>query len=348
MNKKILVLPLAALAATLTACGTSAPAPAVTHTATSASASSTPAASTSAQAATASSVGTWNVAYTSAPAAVLGQYSITQPTTGTYTITTETALRLPDGNCSVPINTEEGTFTGVGPTTFSGTAKVWEPGTCAYAYMSAFTLAFSGGNELTMQFANAEPTSFTLTRMGSAPSSTTSCLVPDLLDATSVSAAALVRSAGFQSVVLTAKTFPGNSSTSPGHFPAGFVWGTNPPETTRAACGSTVTVYYQPSSSSPAAAAPPASSSTASCIVPNVIGDGTGVNGHRAAEVAVNYVATSCPPVGFHVVVVLTVSGPAGTPQGTIWKESPPAGTSVPFDPTATAPTTTVTLYFQP
>src|ERR1700733_102054 len=76
--------------------------------------------------------------------------------------------------------------------------------------------------------------------------STTGCLVPDLLDATSANAAALVQSAGFQSVVVTAKTFPGNSSTSPGNFPAGFVWGTNPAETTRTPCGSTVTVYYQP------------------------------------------------------------------------------------------------------
>jgi hypothetical protein len=356
MNKKMLVLPLAALAAgiALTACGTSAPAPVVTHTATSATASRTPAATPASSlglpASAASPVGTWNVAYTSAPASILGQYSITQDI-GTYYITTKTVLKVPAGNCSLPAGIDVGVFSGAGgngPGGFSGTENLYEPGTCAPSTGSiagqpanaALTVTISGN---TMILLVPGQQSVTLTRVGSAPSSSpsapaaaapaTGCLVPDLLDATSASAAALVHSAGFQSVVLTAKTFPGNSSTSPGNFPAGFVWGTNPPETTRAPCGSTVTVYYQPS----AAASAPA----ASCVVPDVLGDGSGVNGHLAAEAAVHKVADSCPPVGYHVVTVLTVSGPAGTPQGTIWKESPPAGSSAP-------PGSTVKLYFQP
>lgn len=215
-------------------------------------------------AAAASPVGTWNVAYSAALASILGQYSITQPTAGTYTMTTETALRLPDGNCSVPINTTEGTFTATGPTTYSGTAKTWEPDTCAYAYMSSFTLTFSGGNELTMHFANAEPTSFTLTRAGSST--------------------------------------PSSSPTA------------------------------APVASTPAASA-------AGCIVPNVIGAGS--NGHIAASAAEIKVANSCPPIGYHVVTVLTVSGPAGTPAGELWQEKPSAGSSEP-------PGSTVMLYFQP
>ena len=91
----------------------------------------------------------------------------------------------------------------------------------------------------------------------------------------------------------------------------------------------------------PAAASAVASASVPStdCIVPDVIG--AGLNGHIAAAAAENEVSNTCPPVGYHVVTVLTVSGPAGTPQGELWKESPAAGSSEP-------PGSTVTLYFQP
>ena len=44
--------------------------------------------------------------------------------------------------------------------------KVWEVGTCAYAYMSAFTARLSG-NTMTFQVANALPEYFTFTRVGS-------------------------------------------------------------------------------------------------------------------------------------------------------------------------------------
>ena len=223
--------------------------------------SSAPAAVTSAPtpAAAASPVGTWDVAYSSAPASVLGQYSITGDG-GFYYMTTKTVLKVPAGNCSLPAGTDIGVFSeGNGPGTFAGTENLYEPGTCAPATSPAtagLTVTISGN---TMILLVPGQQSVTLTRVGSAPSSSpsapaaaapaasaTGCLVPDLLDATSANAATLVRGAGFQSVVLTAKTFPGNSATSPGNFPAGFVWGTSPPETTRVPCGSTVTVYFQP------------------------------------------------------------------------------------------------------
>jgi hypothetical protein len=349
MNKTNLVLPLAVLAVgvILTSCSTSSPAPAVTHTATSGRTSSTPAAATSAPAFAASPVGTWDVAYSSAPTSILGQYSIIQDG-GFYYITTKTVLKVPDGNCSLPAGTGIGVFSSAGgnvPGGFAGTENLYESGTCAPATSpstalltvtisgNTMMLLASGYQSVTLTRAGSTPAAVSSTPAAAAPSapSTASCLVPDLLDATPAAASAFLHSAGFRSVVLTAKTFPGDSSTSPGNFPAGLVWGTNPPETTRAPCGSTVTVYFQPSSS-------PAPS-TASCVVPDVIG--AGLNGHISAAAAENKVANSCPPVGYHVVTVLTVSGPAGTPPGILWKESPPAGSSEPAG-------STVTLYFQP
>jgi hypothetical protein len=90
---------------------------------------------------------------------------------------------------------------------------------------------------------------------------------------------------------------------------------------------------------SPAASLPPATAASAGCTVPDEIG--AGLNGHIAAAAAEQDVAHACPPAGYHVVTVLTVSGPAGTAQGELWKESPSAGSSAP-------PGSTVTLYFQP
>ena len=107
-------------------------------------------------------VGTWNEAYTSDPAHVNGQYSITE-SDGLYTITAKTVIQLPDGKCTLPAGTQEGTFSASGHDTYSGTEKVWETGTCAYAYMSPFTATLSG-NTMIMHVANAEPESFTFTR----------------------------------------------------------------------------------------------------------------------------------------------------------------------------------------
>jgi hypothetical protein len=90
---------------------------------------------------------------------------------------------------------------------------------------------------------------------------------------------------------------------------------------------------------SPAAGLPAATASSADCTVPDEIG--AGLNGHTSAAAAEQDVAHACPPVGYHVVTVLTVSGPAGTAPGELWKESPSAGSSEP-------PGATVTLYFQP
>jgi hypothetical protein len=90
---------------------------------------------------------------------------------------------------------------------------------------------------------------------------------------------------------------------------------------------------------SPAASPPAAAASSAGCTVPDEIG--AGLSGHISAAAAEQYVAHACPPVGYHVVTVLTVSGPAGTAPGELWKESPSAGSTEP-------PGSTVTLYFQP
>ena len=107
-------------------------------------------------------VGIWDEAYSSDPAHVNGQYSITE-SDGLYTITARTVIELPDGNCSLPPGTQEGTFSASGHGTFSGTEKVWYAGSCAYAYMSPFTATLSG-NTMIMHVANAEPESFTFTR----------------------------------------------------------------------------------------------------------------------------------------------------------------------------------------
>ncbi len=119
-----------------------------------------------------SPVGTWNVAYTSSPADIFGQYVITQ-SGGTYTLTVKVKLSPPYLNCTLPNGTEEGTFEAAGPTSFAGNGKLWTQDTCTYAYMSPIALRFSGGNELVMQYSDGGgPESFTLTRVGTTPPST--------------------------------------------------------------------------------------------------------------------------------------------------------------------------------
>jgi hypothetical protein len=273
-----IVFPLAlsaGLSLAVTACGAGAAAPpSASHPTASAPTASTPApaARTAARAATApaivastpaavaSPVGTWNVAYTSAPASILGQYSITEDD-GTYYMTTKTVLQVPDGNCSLPAGTEVGSFSAsAGTGSYSGTENLYEPGTCAFANTTTPITATVSGSIMML-------------------------LAP-----------------GQQSVTLTGAGSAG---------------------------------------SSPAASGPPASApvATADCIVPDVIG--AGASGQIAASAAQLKVAYACPPVGYHVVIADTVSGPAGTAPGELWKESPPAGSSAP-------PGSTVTLYFQP
>src|SRR5271169_2387996 len=104
---------------------------------TSAPAATTPALVATTPAAAASPVGTWNVAYTSAPASILGQYSFTEDG-GFYYMTTKTVLKVPDGNCSLPAGTKIGSFSasgGIG--NYSGTENLYEPGTCAFADTTA-------------------------------------------------------------------------------------------------------------------------------------------------------------------------------------------------------------------
>jgi hypothetical protein len=265
---KLAVIPALALAAglSLPACSRGAAVhaakPSATATAPVQAATTAPAATT--PAAAAAPAGAWNVAYSSDPTSVLGQYSITDDD-GSFDITTKTVLQIPVAHCSLPAGTAIGSFTSAGSTgNYSGTESLWEPGTCANASTSAaFTLAISGRTMMLL-------------------------LVP-----------------GQQSVTLTRA----GSSTPP----------SSPPTAT------------------PVATAP--ASSPADCTVPDFIG--AGLDGHIAAAAAVTEMADSCPPVGFHVVTVVTVSGPAGTPQGGLWKESPPAGSSV-------TPGSTVRLYFQP
>ena len=97
-------------------------------------AATTPALVVTTPAAAASPVGTWNVAYTSAPASILGQYSLTEDG-GFYYMTTKSLLKVPDGNCSLPAGIEIGSFSasgGIG--NYSGTENLYEPGTCAFAW----------------------------------------------------------------------------------------------------------------------------------------------------------------------------------------------------------------------
>ena len=74
----------------------------------------------------------------------------------------------------MPANTEEGTFSPVTNETsdFSGTTKVWESGSCAYAYMTTMTATLAG-DTMTVDSADALPNSFTFTRVGTASASGT-------------------------------------------------------------------------------------------------------------------------------------------------------------------------------
>jgi hypothetical protein len=108
--------------------------------------------------------GTWNFTVSAAPKDVLGQYSITQSTAGTYVITAKTAIKVPPGNCSLPPGTKEGTLSKAGGH-YSGSEKGWNPSTCAYINTTAFTAALSGGgNVMTIKDASLEPISVILTR----------------------------------------------------------------------------------------------------------------------------------------------------------------------------------------
>ena len=159
-------IPALALAAglSLAACSTSSPTSVPTHTAT-----PTP----SAAATSNSPVGVWNVAATSAPVHILGQYSITQPAAGSdYVMTIKAAFNF--GSCSVPAGIREGTFAGAAsPNTYAGTETLWNTTNCAEAHPSTFTATLSSdGNTIVQQIANSDPASETLTRVGNTPAAT--------------------------------------------------------------------------------------------------------------------------------------------------------------------------------
>ena len=222
---------------------------------TSAPAATTPASVATTPAAAASPVGTWNVAYTSAPTSILGQYSFAEDG-GFYYMTTKTVLRVPDGNCSLPAGTEIGTFSASGDIgNYSGTENLYEPGTCAFAGTTAALTATVSGNTIMLLVPGQQ--SVTLTRAGSAASSpvasapvpSTDCVVPDVIGAGlngHIAAAAAVNNVanacppvGYH--VVTVLTVSGPAGT-----PQGELWRESPAAGSSEPPGSTVTLYFQP------------------------------------------------------------------------------------------------------
>jgi hypothetical protein len=221
---------------------------------TSAPAATTPALAT-VPAAAASLVGTWNVAYTSAPASVLGQYSFTEDG-GFYYMTTKTVLKVPDGNCSLPAGTAIGSFSasgGIG--NYSGTENLYEQGTCAFAGTTAALTATVSGNTIMLLVPDQQ--SVTLTRAGSAASSpvasapvpSSDCVVPDVIGAglngqIAAAAAEIKVSSACPPVgyhVVTVLTVSGPAGT-----PQGELWRESPAAGSSEPPGSTVTLYFQP------------------------------------------------------------------------------------------------------
>ena len=219
----------------------------------SAPAATTPAVAT--PAAAASLVGTWNVAYTSAPASILGQYSFTEDD-GFYYMTTKTVLKVPAGNCSLPAGTAIGSFSasgGIG--NYSGTENLYEPGTCASAGTTAAFTATVSGNTIMLLVPGQQ--SVTLTSAGSAAASpvasapvpSTGCIVPDVIGAGlngHIAAAAALNEVantcppvGYH--VVTVLTVSGPAGT-----PQGELWRESPAAGSSEPPGSTVTLYFQP------------------------------------------------------------------------------------------------------
>src|SRR5260370_25280305 len=222
---------------------------------TSAPAPTPPALVATTPAAAASPVGKWNVAYPSAPASILGQYSFTEDG-GFYYMTTKTVLKVPDGNCSLPAGTEIGSFSASGGTgNYSGTENLYEPGTCAFAGTTAAFTATVSGNTIMLLVPGQQ--SVTLTRAGSAASSpvasapvpSTDCIVPDVIGAGlngHIAAAAAENKVSSTcppvgSHVVTVLTVSGPAGT-----PQGELWKESPAAGSSEPPGSTVTLYFQP------------------------------------------------------------------------------------------------------
>ncbi|MGH3223602.1 MAG: hypothetical protein ACRDPY_33790 [Streptosporangiaceae bacterium] len=194
--------------------------------------------------------GTWDVATSSDPGTILGEYSIAGPyADGGYNITTETEVKVAGGDCYVPADSTEGSFSATGPDAFSGNEDLWYVSSqspngapCAEANSSPFTLTNTNTNTMIMQapHASPDPESVILTRVGSAP---TSCVEPDVIEDPVADAISRVEAADFHVTIVT-ETFPGDPS-----FAAGQVWKMSPVSSLSSQdepCGSIVTLYVQP------------------------------------------------------------------------------------------------------
>jgi len=164
---------LLALAATLSACGSSSPpatAPQATTAAAPTPAATLPPASAISSTPTTTPVGTWSAVSTSDPADVYGQYSITE-SGGQYILTTSTSLKLAGGlpnGCSLPPGTQEATFSAVpsdlpAAPIYSGTEKYWYANTCTFSNTNPATMEQLSADKMVMTGA------ITLIRISSTP-----------------------------------------------------------------------------------------------------------------------------------------------------------------------------------
>jgi hypothetical protein len=194
--------------------------------------------------------GTWDVATSSDPGDILGEYSIAGPYgDGGYNITTKTEVKVAGGDCYVPADSVEGSFSETGPDAFSGYEDLWNVSSsspsgdpCEEANSSPFTLTNTSTNKMSMQapHASPDPESVILTRVGSAP---TSCVEPDVGEDPVAEAISRVEGADFH-VTIVAEALPNDPS-----FAAGEVWKMSPMPSLSSQdepCGSTVTLYVQP------------------------------------------------------------------------------------------------------
>jgi hypothetical protein len=209
-------------------------------------------------AAAASPAGTWNVTYADDPASILGQYTITGEA-GAYVMTTKTVLKIPDGGCSLPAGEEVGTFSGSGATgTYSGTERLYEQGTCAFAGTDATLDVTVSGSTMLLLVPGQQTVA--LTRTGTAAASlaasppaaiasSAGCTVPDEIGAglnghTSAAAAEQDVAHACPPVgyhVVTVLTVSGPAGTAPGEL-----WKESPSAGSSEPPGSTVTLYFQP------------------------------------------------------------------------------------------------------
>lgn len=194
--------------------------------------------------------GTWDVATSSDPGDILGEYSIAGPyADGGYNITAETEVKVAGGDCYVPADSAVGSFSVTGPDAFSGYEDLWYVSSgsprgdpCEQVNSSPFTLTNTSANTMIMQapHASPDPESVILTRVGSAP---TSCVEPDVIEDPVADAISRVEAADFHVTIVT-EALPGDPS-----FAAGHVWKMSPVSSLSSPdepCGSTVTLYVQP------------------------------------------------------------------------------------------------------